>query len=198
MMYSNLVFERFIDISREDLPDIDLDFDDERRSLIREYAVGKYGADRVSNIGTFTTYKSKNSLDDIARVYKIPKYKVEDVKSVMIERSSGDLRASATIEDTVEQFEDAKATFDEYPELYKAMRLEGNLRGMGVHAAGLIISNRPITDICAVYARQNVGDNSVTDVISLDKISVIGLLEIIRPAAWTPMPRRFPSSRMAL
>ncbi len=72
LQFANLVFERFIDVTRMDLPDIDLDFDDERRIEIRDYLVRKYGVERVSNIGTFTSYKSKNSLDDIARVYKIP------------------------------------------------------------------------------------------------------------------------------
>ncbi len=96
----------------------------------------------------------------------------------MIERSSGDLRASSTIEDTIEQFEDAKVVFDKHPDLYKSAKLEGNLRGMGVHACGLIISNRPITDICAVYQREK--DGGVTDVISLDKYDAeyLGMLKI--------------------
>jgi DNA polymerase III subunit alpha len=167
MLFPSLVFERFIDISRQDLPDIDLDFDSERRIEIREYAVRKYGRECVSNIGTFTYYKSKNSLDDVARVYKIPKFEVETVKNLLLERSSGDLRASATIEDTFDQFDEAKAVLERFPDLSKAMRLEGNVKGMGVHAAGLIISNGPITDVCAVYEREVKGE--LLDVISLDK-----------------------------
>lgn len=170
VQFPNLVFERFIDTTRQDLPDIDLDFDDERRQEVREYLVGKYGAERVGNIGTFTQYKSKNSLDDVARVHKVPMWEVETVKELLLERSSGDLRASATIEDTVAQFEQAGKVFEKYPELKDAMELEGNYRGMGVHAAGLVVASQPLTDACAVYARE-VPKNSGNwvDVISADK-----------------------------
>jgi DNA polymerase-3 subunit alpha len=167
MLFPTLVFERFIDITRQDLPDIDLDFDSDRRYEIRDYLTKKYGQGRVGNIGTFNFYKSKNSLDDIARVYHIPQYEVDTVKELLIERSSGDLRASATIEDTVAQFDAAKAVFERFPELRKAMSLEGNVKGMGVHAAGLVISNGPITDVCAIYRREVAG--RVADAISLDK-----------------------------
>jgi len=167
MVFPGLVFERFIDLTRSDLPDIDLDFDSDRRSEIWEYARRKYGEACVGSIGTFTFYKSKNSLDDVARVYRIPVYEVERVKELLLERSSGDLRASATIEDTVEQFEAAAAVVEKYPELRKAMDLEGNVKGMGVHAAGLVVANGPLTEICATYERK-VKDERVS-VISLDK-----------------------------
>ena len=167
MLFPTLVFERFIDITRQDLPDIDLDFDSDRRHEIRDYLTRKYGEGRVGNIGTFNFYKSKNSLDDIARVYKIPQFEVDIIKELLIERSSGDLRASATIEDTVAQFEAAQAVVEKYPELKKAMVLEGNIKGMGVHAAGLVIANGPLTDVCAIYRRQVAGQ--MADAISLDK-----------------------------
>jgi DNA polymerase-3 subunit alpha len=167
MLYPNLVFERFIDISRADLPDIDLDFHSERRQEVTQYLVNKYGRDCVNNIGTFSTYKSKMALDDVARVYRIPSWEVDKVKDVLIERSSGDLRASATIEDTVEQFPNARQAFIDHPDLVDAMQLEGNVKGFGVHAAGLVLSNGPVTDVCAVYERDVKG---VTyKVLSLDK-----------------------------
>lgn len=167
LAFDNLVFERFIDVSRADLPDIDLDFDSDRRDEVRHYLAGKYGVDCVGNIGTFTYFKSKNSLDDVARVHRVPKVAVETVKELLVERSSGDLRADATIEDTVEQFEAAAAVFEQYPELRKAMALEGNVKGMGVHAAGLVVANGPLTDVCAIYERK-VQDKTY-QVISLDK-----------------------------
>lgn len=154
MLFPNLVFERFIDVSRADLPDIDLDFDSDRRHLVRSYLAKKYGDKCVSNIGTFTYYKSKNALDDVAKVYSVPKWEVERVKDLLIERSSGDLRASATIEDTVEQFDAAREVFEKNPDLYKAMDLEGNIKGFGVHSAGLVVSNSPIEEVCAVYSRE--------------------------------------------
>lgn len=168
MLFPNLLFERFIDINRHDLPDIDLDFDDERRGEVRDYLVAKYGADRVGNIGTFVKFKGKNSLDDIGKVYKIPPYEVDKVKDLLLERSSGDLRAGATIEDTVDQFDEVRAIFDRYPDLWKATRLEGNYKTMSIHAAGLVIANGPLTDTCAVYSRKEK-DGTVTEVVSLDK-----------------------------
>lgn len=170
MLFDNLVFERFIDWSREDMPDIDLDFATYGRPQIRDYLVGKYGEGCVTNIGTFTMYKSKNSLDDVARVHRIPKFKTETVKNLLIERSSGDLRASATIEDTAGQFDEVAKVFDEHPELQMAMDLEGNVKGFGVHAAGLVVSNGPITDVTAkLWKEVPQGSGQWLDVVSMDK-----------------------------
>lgn len=167
MIFPGLVFERFIDPTRADPPDVDLDFDSSRRQEITDYCAAKYGTNCVGNIGTFTMYKSKNSLDDVARVYRIPTYAVDNIKEVLLERSSGDLRASATIEDTIEMFDQAREAVEQYPKLMESTKLEGNVKGMGVHAAGLVIANGPLTDVCAIYERM-VKDN-LYQVISLDK-----------------------------
>jgi DNA polymerase-3 subunit alpha len=169
MLFPNLIFERFIDINRHDLPDIDLDFDDEQRYRIREYLVEQYGEERVGNIGTFTRFKGKNSLDDIAKVHRVPKTPVDSVKEMLIERASGDLRGNATIEDTIEMFPKVKKVFDAYPVLYQAQRLEGNLRGMSLHAAGLVVANEPLTNSVAVYARRDKDGNIIGNVLSIDK-----------------------------
>ena len=95
-----LIFERFIDINREDLPDIDIDFEDVRRHEVKEYLENKYGRDRVGNLPTFSTFKGKSAIDDISRVFKIPFQVAEKVKNAIIERSGGDSRASFTLEDT--------------------------------------------------------------------------------------------------
>jgi DNA polymerase-3 subunit alpha len=162
-----LLFERFIDESRADLPDIDVDFDSDERWRIREYLAQKYGEDSVNNIGTFGTYKNRLALDDVARVYRIPPWEVEKVKSLLIDRSSGDLRASSTVEDTVAQFPDARAVFEQFPELGLAMEIEGNVKTFGVHAAGLVVSNGPVSEVTAVYERVVAG-HPVT-AVALDK-----------------------------
>src|SRR5215831_14240531 len=167
MLYPDLVFERFIDVTRQDLPDIDLDFDSEQRHKVRNYLVSKYGSDCVNNVGTFTQFKAKIALDDAARVYRVPKWEIDRIKNVLIERSSGDLRASATIEDTAQQFEAAGEVFEKYPDLGVAMDLEGNYKGFGVHAAGLVVSTEPIFDVAAVYERKIKGET--VKVISMDK-----------------------------
>jgi DNA polymerase-3 subunit alpha len=167
MMFDNLVFERFIDWSREDMPDIDMDFATYGRPMVRQYLVEKYGDDCVSNIGTFTMFKSKMALKDAARVHKIPIGAVETIKELMIERSSGDLRASATIEDTVDQFDAAYEVVKEHPGLVYAMDLEGNAKAFGVHAAGLVVSSEPITNVTALLEREIKGE--VKQVIAMDK-----------------------------
>jgi len=162
-----LVFERFIDETREDLPDIDLDFPSEVRPLLRDYYAAKYGDECVNNIGTFTYYKNKLALDDVARVFRVPKFEVDKIKDFLIERSSGDLRASSTIEDTIEQFPQAREVMEKHPDLRKSQDLEGNIKGFGVHAAGLVISNEPLREVAAIYQREVKGHP--IQVVSLDK-----------------------------
>lgn len=168
MYHPTLLFERFIDANRHDLPDIDLDFDDEERWRIRQYLVDKYGEERVGNIGTFTNYKGKNSLDDIARVYRIPEYAVKTVKEMIIERSSGDLRGSSTIEDSIAMFPKVRNVMEQFPKLLQAQKLEGSVKTFSVHAAGLVVANAPITDGAAVYTREDK-DGNVRNVVSFDK-----------------------------
>src|SRR5215471_6487065 len=168
MLYpEDLIFERFVDITRVDLPDIDVDFNSERRREVYEYLLSKYGDGRVGNVGTFTKYKGKNSLDDAARVFHVPAWEIDRIKDVLIERSSGDLRASATIEDTAEQFPQAREVFEKYPDLGAALDLEGNYKGFGVHSAGLVVSTGPLTEVAATYQRVVKGE--VRQVISMDK-----------------------------
>lgn len=178
MLFPHLVFERFIDITRLDLPDIDLDFESARRWEVVTYLVDKYGREQVSQIGTFGTFKSRLALDDVARVHRIPKYEVEQIKDVLLERSSGDLRASATIEDTIEQFEQAAAVIERHPKLMDATALEGNVKSFGVHAAGVAISNEPITDITPILEREV--KKRLIQVIAIDKYDAeyLGVLKI--------------------
>jgi DNA polymerase III subunit alpha len=154
LVYPHMYFERFCDPNRTDLPDIDLDFDDERRDEIRQYLVAKYGADHVGNIGTFTKWRGKNAIDDVARVTRVPLPETTALKEFIIERSSGDSRFSKTLEDTIDQFPLAKEIMERNPTLYSAFELEGMLKAFGVHAAGLVVSNEPLTNTCAVYTRE--------------------------------------------
>ena len=171
-----LLFERFIDLNREDLPDIDIDFEDARRHEIKEYLQEKYGKDRVGNLPVFSAFKGKSAIDDVSRVFKIPFKVAEGVKSAIIERSGGDSRASFTLQDTFDSdvFTYPKEAMKQYPELKYAVEIEGQFRQMGQHAAGVVISNEPLTDFCAIY---KVKDEYV---ISMDykDASETGLLKI--------------------
>jgi Zierdtviridae DNA polymerase len=164
--YPGMIFERFLDVNRFDPPDIDLDFADDERYRVREYLERRYGTDCVGTIANFIRYRGKNALVDVARVHGIPKGAKEVVANLIIERSGGDSRFDATLVDTVEMFPNAQAVFKAYPKLWLATRLEGNVRGMSVHAAGLVVANSPLTDICAVYERDG------RQVLSIDKYDV--------------------------
>ncbi len=167
-----MLFDRFIDPTRTDLPDVDLDFDDERRSEVRAIAVARYGESRVGNVANYVKYKGKNSIDDIARVYRIPKWAAEKLKGLIVGRSGGDSRADQALGDTIEMFEEAQKVVAEYPKLMQAVRLEGGCRGMSVHAAGLVVGNSAVTDVTAMYHKvYDAGKPTErhVDVLAVDK-----------------------------
>lgn len=184
LQYPLMYFERFVALDRTDVPDIDLDFDSSRRPEVREYAVRKYGEDRVGNIANYIRYKGKNALEAVGRVYPhIPKADVNAVKALIIERSGGDSRSDAALMDTVEMFPIAKAVMTKWPDLAKAIRLEGNYQTMGTHAAGLVIAERPIAETCALYTRMRKDANGIEQpvtVVSVDKkdAEYIGLMKV--------------------
>ena len=167
MEYPLMYFERFIDPTRTDIPDIDLDFASSRRHEVREHLERRYGSECVGNIANYVRYKGKNSIDDVGRVYSIPKPDVDLVKSMIVERSGGDSRGDFSLQDTVEMFPQVAAVFERHPDLWRAADLEGNQKGMGVHAAGLVVTNKPIAEVCAMYERE-VKKQRVT-VVSVDK-----------------------------
>jgi DNA polymerase III subunit alpha len=161
--HPGLLFARFLDESRADPPDIDIDIEDDRRWMVREYLEHKYGRECVGQVCNFVRYRGKNSLVDVARVYNVPIAAKEIVANLIIDRSGGDARFDASLGDTVEMFPAAAAVFQAFPELWKATRLEGNVRGYSVHAAGLVVANTAMSDLCAIYERDGV------QVMALDK-----------------------------
>ena len=178
LQFPLMYFERFISPDREDTPDIDLDFDDERRIEVRNYLVRRYGADRVGNIGTFTKYKGKNSIDDVARVFQIPSWVAKIPKEMIVERSGGDSRQDQALLDTLEMFPKAKEVFDNNPDLWKATRLEGNLRGMSTHAAGLVVANGPMSEVVAMYTREVKGEQITAVSVNKKDAEYLNLLKM--------------------
>lgn len=177
-------FSRFIDPTREDLPDIDVDFQDDRRHEVRAYAEAKYGKAYVGNIGTFTKYKGKNALKDVRVVHRSshgPAFgsDIERLKGMIVERSGGDSRGDAALMDTIEMFDGAKEIYAKYPkEIDIAVELEGNYRQMGVHSAGLVIASEPISQFTAQYSREVKG-RAIT-AVSVDKYDAeyLGLMKM--------------------
>lgn len=183
-----LIFERFIDVTRTDLPDVDIDFPDTERDDCYNYLAQKYGPERIARLGTISVFKAKSAIGDVAKSYSVPKWEVEDLSTVLIERSGGDARANMTIMDTIEQFDKAKALIAKYPKLRMAEKLEGHPRHTGKHAAGVCISNDAISKYCALdHHKDGVGMLTKYDAeaIGLMKIDALGLktLSVIEDCA---------------
>lgn len=171
-----LFFERFIDISRSDLPDIDLDFPDSKRHLVFEYMAEKYGSDKVAHIGTISTFKPKSALIQICKKLNVPLNATGAVKVAMIERSSADSRANNCLLDTLQTTEPGKLLVQTYPKVMLAADLEGHASHTGVHAAGLLVSNVPIEDFCTVTAEGIAQlEKGAAESLGLLKIDVLGL-----------------------
>lgn len=168
MNFPSMLFERFIDPSRTDLPDIDTDISDDRRKEVFDYAAQKYGEDRVANIANFTRYRGKNSLDDVARVYRIPKWETDIVKELITDRPDDDPRQFETLADTFETYPQAAEVLKRRPVLKYAVNLEGNYRNMGVHAAGIAMSEDPLDHTCPIYQKTNASGETIR-VIAYDK-----------------------------
>src|SRR5215471_16874879 len=102
--HPGLLFERFLDSSRADPPDIDLDYEPARRGEVRAYLESKYGRESVGQVGNFIRYLGKNALVDVARVYDVPLGAKEVIAKLLPQRSGGDSRFDATVEDTIAMF----------------------------------------------------------------------------------------------
>lgn len=179
----DLLFERFIDVNRKDLPDIDIDFPDVSRNMVFDYLKSKYGSENVARLGTIITYKAKNTIADVATALQIPKWEVEELKGAMIERSGGDSRASFCILDTFNELDIGKATLAKYPELAIAAEIEGHARQAGQHAAGIVITALPVSTFCSIdkYMDRAGGigvthlDKKDAEALNLLKIDALGL-----------------------
>lgn len=171
-----LYFERFIDVSRTDLPDIDLDFPDDKRHLVFEYMTAKYGQNNVAHIGTISQYRPKSALVQVCKSMNIPPAATAALKVAMIERSSADARASNCLEDTLLTTEPGKAFMQQYPHAAVASKIEGHASHTGVHAAGLLVCNDEITNYATVDANGIAHiEKGAAEKLGLLKIDVLGL-----------------------
>lgn len=171
-----LFFERFIDVTRTDLPDIDLDFPDDKRAMVFEYMADKYGIANVAKIGTISEFRPKSALIQVCKALNIPPTATAAVKVAMIERSSADSRANNCLEDTFSLTDPGKQFIAAYPEASKAALLEGHASHSGVHAAGLLVCNDEITNYATVDAHGIAHvEKGAAEQLGLLKIDVLGL-----------------------
>ncbi len=176
-----LIFERFIDVNRNDLPDIDIDFSDQQRHLVFEYVEQKYGAERVARLGTVNMFQPRSALQEVGGALDIPPWERDKVVDSLIERSSGDARALDTLGDTLAESEAGKELIRNHPEVKIAARFEGHPRHAGQHAAGIVISEQPLTDIVTVDRRTGAtmcDKKDAEDLYGLLKIDALGLTQL--------------------
>ena len=175
-----LIFERFIDINRNDLPDIDIDFSDQHRHMVFKYMSDKYGENRVARLGTVAMYKSRSALSESGAALSAPRWMCDAVAESLIERSSGDSRALLTLEDTLKTMPAGKELLEKYPAMIVAASMEGHPRHYSQHAAAVVIAEKPITDFVAVDHRSGATmcDKYDAEAINLLKIDALGLTQL--------------------
>ena len=174
-----LLFERFINPARVDMPDIDMDFEDVRRQEIIEYLRQKYGGDRVSQIATIGKLSGKQCLKDISRVLEVPYAEVNQVTNSIIERSSGDERASQTIEDSFRDFKICREFNKKYPNVLKyAKVLEGMNKNLGIHAAGVVTSPVPLVEVVPLEVRKHKEGDVIVTAVDMNGAQAHGLLKL--------------------
>jgi DNA polymerase-3 subunit alpha len=179
-----LLFERFLNPERISMPDIDLDFDERRRSEMIAYATQKYGEDRVAQIITYGTIKSKQALKDSTRVLGYP-YAIGDklTKALPPSVMGKDISLAGVFDTTNERYGEA----GEFRSLYEldpdskrivdtARGLEGLKRQWGVHAAGVILSKEPLLDVIPIHRRE--ADGAIITQFDMGACESIGLLKM--------------------
>jgi DNA polymerase III alpha subunit len=175
-----LIFERFIDVNRNDLPDIDIDFSDQHRSAVFEYTAAKYGKDHQARLGTVAVYKPRSAVSEAGAALSIPKWKCEAALESLIERSSGDSRALQALEDTFKDTPAGRKLIEDHPEIMISARMEGHPRHHSQHAAGIILTERPVSAYVAIDSRTGAThcDKKDAEDLNLLKIDALGLTQL--------------------
>ena len=140
----DLLFERFLDLSRREAPDIDIDFCQQRRGEVIQYVKEKYGVANVAQIGTFGTLAARAAIRDVGRAMGLPIPRVDAVVAMVPEE------LGITLDKALEKSDQLRAAYEADPEVRNlldlAMGVEGLARNVGTHAAAVVIADRPLTD----------------------------------------------------
>lgn len=176
---NGLLFERFLSVERVEMPDIDVDFDDERRGEVIEHVKEVYGEDHVAGVITFGTLQAKNAIRDAARVLDYP-YSLGDRLSKLVGDELG-----IKLEDAMAKNPDLKKAYDSEPDckevLDAALSIEGFIRGEGVHACATIICRDPMDEHVPMKRDTKGGDlitqfdGHYTPELGLLKMDFLGL-----------------------
>ncbi|MFH1523927.1 MAG: DNA polymerase III subunit alpha, partial [Chloroflexota bacterium] len=176
----DLLFERFLNPGRVSMPDIDLDFRDDRRVEVLEYTVNKYGQDKVAQIITFGTMGARAALRDVARVSDIPLPEVDRIAK-MVPNIPG---KSVTLMDALEHVPDLKAAYDSADHLRElidtASGMEGVVRNAGTHAAGVVISDRPIIEYLPLHRPTSNSDETPIKTVTQFEMGILDKLKMLK------------------
>ncbi len=176
-----LIFERFLNPGRISMPDIDLDFRDDRRSEMLSYCAHKYGNDKVAQIITFGTLGAKAAIRDVGRVMDIPLNEVDKV-SKLIPAIPG---KPVSIPQALEEVPELKTLYESQEYLKElvdtAAKMEGVVRNAGTHAAGVVITDRPVIEYLPLHRPTSGSDESPIKSVTQFEMSIIeaiGLLKV--------------------
>ncbi|MEZ4532934.1 MAG: DNA polymerase III subunit alpha [Thermomicrobiales bacterium] len=171
-----LIFERFLNPDRLSLPDIDIDFADDRRDEVIQYVVGKYGDDRVAQISTFGTMAARASLRDVGRAMGMPFSEIDRVAKLI------PAEPKMTIEkalDRVAELNDVLEADKRLRELVdNAKKVEGIARHSSTHAAGVVISRDPLIETVPLQRASGKSEGEVTTQYQMGLLEEIGLLKM--------------------
>ncbi len=171
-MRYDLLFERFLNPERVSMPDFDIDFSDERRDEMIDYVVDKYGADHVAQIVTFGTMAARGALRDVGRALNIPYGKVDQVAK-LVPNSLG-----MTLDTALKQSKELREKVESDPQVQElfqmARKVEGMPRHASTHAAGVVITDRPVMD----YVPLSKNDDAVVTQYTMTAIEELGLLKM--------------------
>lgn len=172
-MKYNLLFERFLNPERITMPDIDIDFSDERRDEVIAYVADKYGPEHVAQIITFGTLAARAAVRDVGRALNVPFGEVDKVAKLI----PGNL--GMTIERALNESPDLKQLYDSQPRikglLDMARKVEGMPRHASTHAAGVVISRDPLTDAVPL---QSGSEGTALTQYSMENLESVGLLKM--------------------
>ncbi|MBN2475263.1 MAG: DNA polymerase III subunit alpha [Pirellulales bacterium] len=170
----DLLFERFLDENRLEAPDIDIDFDQQRRNEVIQYVKDKYGVQNVAQIGTFGTLAARAAIRDVGRALGLPIPRVDAVVAKVPEE------LGITLKKALEKSEDLKKAHETDGEVRElldlAMQIEGLARNVGTHAAAVVIADRPLTDYVPLQHIQ--GKEEIITQWAMADVEAAGLLKM--------------------
>ncbi len=170
----DLLFERFLNPERISLPDIDIDFCGRRREEVIEYVTNKYGQDNVSQIITFGTMAARQAIRDVGRVLEVPLPEVDRIAKMIPA-----FGPESTIEGALAKIPQLREIRDKNAKIAQllavAQKLEGQVRHPSIHAAGIVITPRPLVEFMPLY--QSV-KGEITTQFPMQDIEAIGLLKM--------------------